>query len=185
MTVVDRPLTTLLRQRGLFLTQERSDAAEIMYVCVRDGLPGGYPIGYALPSRNGTWFAYARARPGRIFACDQVASGLFSVESAVRTVLDHAHFGDVLQALERAAGATATYTADLPRGHVARIAELAGPDGLTCLGGGRIRLAATTVAYLRGLPRRLDCHVDDENRIRVAGETYPLTRERRPGPSRS
>ncbi|MEB8338062.1 hypothetical protein [Streptomyces endophyticus] len=185
MTVVDRPLTTLLRQRGLFLTQERSDAAEIMYVCVRDGLPGGYPVGYVLPSRAGTWFAYARARPGRIFACDQVDSGLFSLVSAVRAVLEHAHFGDVLQALERAAGVTTTYTADLPRVHVARIAAVAGPDGLARLGRGRVRLTATTVAYLRGLPRRLDCYVDEENRIRVEGETYLLTREGRPGPSPS
>lgn len=103
MTVIDRSLTRLLKQRRLFLTRERSDAAEIVYVCVDDGLPGGYPVGYVIPSRTGTWFAYARARPGRVFANDQVDAGLLSVEEAVRAVLDHARYGDVLFALEQRA----------------------------------------------------------------------------------
>ncbi|MGW6142519.1 hypothetical protein ACWFRM_42365 [Streptomyces sp. NPDC055144] len=177
MTVADRPLTALLKQRGLHLTQERSDAADITYVCLHDGLPGGYPIGYVLPSRAGTWFAYARARPGRIFACDQVESGLSSAESAVRAVLDHAHFGDVLHAMELAAGSNATYTADLPRGHAARLTALAEPGGVTRLGNRRVRLTATAVAYLRGLPKQHGCHVDHEDRIWLGGESYALTRE--------
>ncbi|MCQ4213156.1 hypothetical protein [Streptomyces longispororuber] len=179
VTVVDRPLTALLKQRGLYLNQERSDAAEIMYVCLRDGLPGGYPVGYVLPSRTGTWFAYARSRPGRVFACDQVESGLFSVESAVRAVLGHARYGDVLRAMELAAGSTATYTADLPRRHAARLAALAEPDGVTRLGAGRVRLTAAAVAYLRGLPERHGPHVDHENRIWLTGDSYPLLREPR------
>ncbi|MEV0090965.1 hypothetical protein [Streptomyces sp. NPDC050738] len=179
MTVVDGHLATLLRQRGLHLTQERSDAAEIVYVCLEDGLPGGYPIGYALPSRAGTWFAYARARPGRIFACDQVGSGLFSVESAVHAVLRHAYYGDVLQAMELATGSTTVYLADLPRRHLARLTALLGPDGLTRLGSGRIRLTAAAVAYLRGLPERFGCQVDHEDRIWLAGEQHPLVRESR------
>ncbi|MEV3854993.1 hypothetical protein AB0J38_11780 [Streptomyces sp. NPDC050095] len=180
-TVVDQhqPLVALLKQRGLHLTQERSDAAEITYVCVRDGLPGGYPIGYVLPSRTGTWFAYARARPGRIFACDQVDSGLPSSDAAVRAVVGHARYGDVLQAMELAAGSTATYTVDLPRRHAARLAARAETDGVTRIGPGRVRLTAAAVAYLRGQPERLGRHVDPDNRLWLEGQPHPLIREYR------
>ncbi|WP_329117544.1 hypothetical protein [Streptomyces sp. NBC_01465] len=180
MTVVDRALAELLNQRGLFLAQERSDAAEILYVCLADGLPGGYPVGYVIPSRTGTWYAYARSRPGRIFACDLVDSGLFSADSAVRAVLDNAYFGDVLRALELTAGSHTTYTAGLPRRHITRLTALAGPEGITRLGTGRVRLTAAAVAFLRGLPERLGCRVDHEDRLWPAGASFPLTREARP-----
>ncbi|MGW7362044.1 hypothetical protein ACWGI8_01120 [Streptomyces sp. NPDC054841] len=179
MTVSDRSLTTLLKQRMLFLTRERSDAAEIVYVCVDDGLPGGYPVGYVMPSRAGTWFAYARVRPGRVFACDQVDAGLLSIDAAVRAVLDHARYGDVLYALERGVGSDATYTTVLHPDHAAWLAALDEPEGITHLGDGRVRLTGPAVAYLRGLPERLGCHVDDEDRIWLAGESYRLIREPR------
>ncbi|WP_392753198.1 hypothetical protein [Streptomyces sp. LN590] len=179
MTVIDRSLTRLLKQRRLFLTRERSDAAEIVYVCVDDGLPGGYPVGYVIPSRTGTWFAYARARPGRVFANDQVDAGLLSVEEAVRAVLDHARYGDVLFALEQRAGSDATYTAEVHRAHATWLAALAEPEGITHLGNGRVRFTGPAVAYLRGLPERLGCHVEDEDRIHLGGKSYRLTRETR------
>ncbi|MET9582069.1 hypothetical protein ABZY10_02905 [Streptomyces sp. NPDC006539] len=179
MTVIDRSLTRLLKQRRLFLTRERSDAAEIVYVCVDDGLPGGYPVGYVIPSRTGTWFAYARARPGRVFANDQVDAGLLSAEEAVRAVLDHARYGDVLFALEQRAGSDATFTAEVHRAHATWLAALAEPEGITHLGNGRVRFTGPAVAYLRGLPERLGCHVDDEDRIHLGGESYRLTRETR------
>ncbi|MFJ6633959.1 hypothetical protein ACIQMR_21615 [Streptomyces sp. NPDC091376] len=181
MTVIDRSLATLLKQRRLFLTRERSDAAEVVYVCVNDGLPGGYPIGYVIPSRAGTWFAYARARPGRVFTCDQVDANLLSIDTAVRAVLDHARYGDVLYALERATGSDTTYTAEVHRDHAAWLTALDVPEGITHLGNGRVRLTGPALAYLRGLPERLGCHVDDENRLRLAGVSYLLTREPRPG----
>ncbi|MHC0433211.1 hypothetical protein ACX6XY_23990 [Streptomyces sp. O3] len=183
MTAANRSLTTLLNQRRLFLTRERSDAAEIVYVCVDDGLPGGYPVGYAVPSRAGTWFAYARSRPGRVFACDQVDAGLPSAEAAVRAVIDHARYGDVLYALERGVGSDATYTTELHRDHAAWLVALDEPEGITDLGGGRVRFTGPAVAYLRGLPARLGCHVDQEDRIWLAGQPHRLIREPRP-PSR-
>ncbi|MFB6612831.1 hypothetical protein ACIGFK_15145 [Streptomyces sp. NPDC085524] len=179
MTVIDGSLTTLLKTRGLFLTRERSDAAGIVYVCVDDGLPGGYPVGYVVPSRAGTWFAYARARAGRVFACDQVDAGLPGIDAAVRSVLDHARYGDVLYALARESGSGETYTAELHREHAAWLASLSAPKGISRLGDGRVRLTGPAVAYLRGLPARLGCHVDAEDRIWLAGEPYRLVRETR------
>ncbi|PBC62722.1 hypothetical protein BKI49_15780 [Streptomyces sp. Tue6028] len=180
MTVIDRSLTGQLKRRGLFLTQERSDVAEIVYVCVDDGLPGGFPVGYVIPSRAGAWSAYARVRPGvRVFATDEVGTGLPDVVEAVRAVLDHARYGDVLFALEQETDRDGTYTAQVRREHAAWFAALDAPEGITQLGDGRIRLTAPAVAYLRGLPARLGCHVDGDDRIRLAGESYVLTREPR------
>ncbi|MER5662625.1 hypothetical protein [Streptomyces mirabilis] len=51
------------------------------------------------------------------------------------------------------------------------------PEGITHLGDGTVRFAGPAVACLRSLPERLDCRVDGENRIRLAGESYPLIRE--------
>ncbi|WP_328888539.1 hypothetical protein [Streptomyces sp. NBC_00316] len=186
MAVIESSLTTMLKQRRLFLTRERSDAAEIVYVCVDDGLPGGYPVGYVIPSRAGTWFAYARARPGRVFACDQVDAGLLSIDAAVRAVLGHARYGDVLYALEQGVGSDTTYTTEVRQDHAVWLAALAEPEGITHLGNGRVRFTGPAVAYLRGLPERLGCHVDDEDRIRLAGESYRLIREiRHTGPAGS
>ncbi|MEV7520430.1 hypothetical protein [Streptomyces sp. NPDC091371] len=179
MTVIDGSLTMLLKARGLFLTREESDAAGIVYVCLDDGLPGGYPVGYVVPSRAGSWFAYARARAGRVFACDQVDAGLSGIEAAVRAVLDHARYGDVLYALARDSGAEVSYTAELRRDHATWLASLPAPNGITHLGGGRVRLTGPAVAYLRGLPERRGCHVDAEDRLWLAGEPYRLVRETR------
>ncbi|MFE5029258.1 hypothetical protein ACFRAO_39700 [Streptomyces sp. NPDC056656] len=92
------PLERTLKGRGLFLSVERSDAVEVVYVCVDDGIPGGYPVGYVISSRTGTWAAYARVRPGRIFTTDEISSGLASVEEAIRAVVAHARYEDVLTA---------------------------------------------------------------------------------------
>ncbi|WP_405782040.1 phage late control D family protein [Streptomyces sp. NBC_01378] len=98
MQAASSPVERLLKERGLFLSVERSDAAEVVYVCVDDGLPGGYPVGYVISSRTGTWSAYARVRPGRIFTTDEISSGLESVDEAVRAVVAHARYEDVLTA---------------------------------------------------------------------------------------
>ncbi|MCX4644856.1 MULTISPECIES: hypothetical protein [unclassified Streptomyces] len=98
MQAASSPVERLLKGRGLFLSVERRDAAEVVYVCVDDGLPGGYPVGYVISSRTGTWSAYARVRPGRIFTTDEISSGLESVDEAVRAVVAHARYEDVLTA---------------------------------------------------------------------------------------
>ncbi|MFC9915676.1 hypothetical protein [Streptomyces sp. NPDC059862] len=105
MAVDDGSLTSLLQQRRLFLTPERRRAGVVVYVCVDDGFPGGFPVGRVIPSEAGTWAAYARVRPGRVFAEDRVATGLPNLAQAVRAVVDHAHIGDVLLGLEQGAGA--------------------------------------------------------------------------------
>ncbi|MFD9726392.1 hypothetical protein [Streptomyces sp. NPDC059072] len=169
MTVIDGSLTALLMTRGLFLTRERSDAAGIVYVCVDDGPPGGYPVGYVVPSRTGSWFAYARARAGRVFACDQVDAGLTGIEAAVRAVLDHARYGDVLYALARERESGDAYTVELHWELAAWLASLSAPRGISRLGARKVRLTGPAVAYLRGLPQRLGCHVDAQDRIWLAG----------------
>lgn len=102
LAVVDRYLTRLLNERRLFLSPEpeRTAATDAMYVCVDDGFPGGVPIGHVTPSDAGTWSAYARVRPGRIFAEDLVSGELSSLEDAVRAVLEHARYEDVMAELE-------------------------------------------------------------------------------------
>lgn len=100
---------------------------------------------------------------------------------AVLAVLAHARYGDVLFALEQRADSGTTYTAEVPGTHATRLTALAEPAGITRLANGRIRLTAPALAYLRGLPERLGCRVDDENRLRLAGEPYRLIRE--PGPA--
>ncbi|MBC9719015.1 hypothetical protein H9Y04_41465 [Streptomyces sp. TRM66268-LWL] len=181
MTITDgTSLTDLLSARGLFLTQDEGDATGAIYLCVRDGLPGGYPIGYALPSRAGTWFAYARSRPGRIFACDQVDSGLWSPESALRSALAHARYGDVLYALEQSTGTDTTYTVKVPRSWATHLTALPGvtvrPAGPS-LTSRTLRLTAPAVALLRGQPERDGCHADLAGRLWLAGVGYELRRE--------
>ncbi|MFI1397538.1 hypothetical protein [Streptomyces sp. NPDC020681] len=111
MAVIDRSLTRLLKQRMLFLSPDRTDAADadVVYVCVDDGLPGGFPVGRVILSDTGTWSAYARVRPGRVFANDRVSAGLLSLDEAVRAVVDHARYGDVVSALEQEADCVTTY----------------------------------------------------------------------------
>lgn len=116
MAVADRSLTRLLNQRWLFLSPEpeRAAATDAVYVCVDDGFPGGVPIGHVTLSDTGTWSAYARVRPGRVFAEDEVSTGLPSLEDAVRAVLEHARYDDVtadLESLDREAGCLAKYAA--------------------------------------------------------------------------
>ncbi|AVH58681.1 MULTISPECIES: hypothetical protein [Streptomyces] len=126
LTVVDESLAGLLAQRGLFLMPERSAAADdVVYVCVDDGFPGGFPVGRVIrsvgpgiPSDAGTWSAYARVRPGH-----RVSAGLLSLEEAVRAVIEHARYGDVTSALEQleqeAVSAVARLRGEEP-GHVRR-----------------------------------------------------------------
>ncbi|MFI1357451.1 hypothetical protein ACH4TV_28280 [Streptomyces sp. NPDC020898] len=100
MAVVDGAFARLLNQRRLFLSPERPAATDAVYVCVDDGFPGGVPIGHVTLSDTGTWSAYARARPGRVFTEDQVSAGLPNLEDAVRAVLEHARYEDVMAELE-------------------------------------------------------------------------------------
>ncbi|MFF2776035.1 hypothetical protein ACFVU3_14110 [Streptomyces sp. NPDC058052] len=82
-------------QGGILLVPDRPlKRGGVVYVCVDDGFPGGFPIGRAIRDDDGTWCAYARFRPGRVFADDRVAAGLPDLRAAVRTVLAHARRTD-------------------------------------------------------------------------------------------
>ncbi|MEV0743783.1 hypothetical protein OG345_24350 [Streptomyces sp. NBC_01220] len=96
MTVIDESLARILEERGLFLSLERTETVEVGYLCVDDGIPGGFPIGYVMSSGAGTWSAYARVRPGRVFVNDRVSTGLPDIGEAVRSVLTRARFEDVM-----------------------------------------------------------------------------------------
>ncbi|WP_157870107.1 MULTISPECIES: hypothetical protein [unclassified Streptomyces] len=87
--------TSPSRQRGILLVPDRPvEQGGVVYVCVDDGFPGGFPIGRAIRDDDGTWCAYARFRPGRVFADDRVATGLPDLRAAVRKVLAHARYTD-------------------------------------------------------------------------------------------
>ncbi|MFI8423471.1 hypothetical protein [Streptomyces sp. NPDC085479] len=82
-------------QAGILLLPDRPvGRGGVVYVCVDDGFPGGFPIGRAIRDDDGTWCAYARHRPGRLFADDRVATGLADLRAAVREVLAHARYTD-------------------------------------------------------------------------------------------
>nr|BFD86126.1 hypothetical protein StreXyl84_55270 [Streptomyces sp. Xyl84] len=176
---IDRSVTKLLQRRKLFLKQEQEDdLGEVVYVCVDDGEPGGFPVGHVMPVAQGrAWLAFARVRPGHPFGTDQVAAGLPSVEDALRAVLDHAHYGDIMASLAQESGSTTTYTADVDVEQARWLAALDEPEGMTHLGRGRVRFTGSAVAYLRSLPEHLDCHVDHKDRLWLAGDAYPLKRE--------
>ncbi|MEU5087805.1 hypothetical protein [Streptomyces sp. NPDC021356] len=177
---IDGSVRKLLKRRKLFLKTERTDrTGEIVYVCVDDGHPGGFPVGHVTSVAGGVaWLAFARVRPDSPFGTEQVAAGLPGVEDALRAVLDHAHYGDIMADLEDASGVATTYTATVDRDQAVWLANLDEPGGVTHLGKGRLRLTGAAVAYLRSLPERLDCHVDHKDRLHLADDTYQLVRER-------
>jgi hypothetical protein len=110
-----------------------------------------------------------------------VAGGLRGIEAAIHAVLDHAHYGDIMAALERKSGNNATYTATVYEGQAAWLATLDEPDGITHLGGGAVRFTSPAIAYMRSLPEHVGstgCRVDNEDRLWIAGSSYRLTRER-------
>ncbi|MGW5000789.1 hypothetical protein ACWEP8_24290 [Streptomyces hydrogenans] len=91
MAAESTPLTSPSGQGVFLLVPDRPVArGGVVYVCVDDGFPGGHPIGRAIRDDDGTWRAYARFRPGRVFADDRVATGLLDLPTAVRQVLAHA-----------------------------------------------------------------------------------------------
>lgn len=177
LTNVDPSLKRELQQRKLFLRAEDvGHPWEVVYVCVDDGHPGGFPVGHVMPAGGRPpWSAYARVRPHSPFSNDKVAAGLPSMEAAIRIVLAHAHYGDIMAALEHDSG---TYTAKVHEVHAEWLASLDEPRGITRLGNDRVRFTSAAVAYLRSLPDHLDCHLDSEDRLWIAGDPYKLTRDR-------
>ncbi|MGW4055658.1 hypothetical protein ACWENA_33045 [Streptomyces sp. NPDC004779] len=95
MAAESTPPTSPSDQAGILLVPDRpTGRGGVVYVCLDDGFPGGFPIGRAIRDDDGTWCAYARFRPGRIFADDRVATGLPDLRAAVREVLAHARHTD-------------------------------------------------------------------------------------------
>ncbi|MFD8010737.1 hypothetical protein [Streptomyces sp. NPDC058955] len=93
MTPESNALTSPSGQYGILLVLDRPvERGGVVYVCVDDGFPGGFPVGRAIRGDDGTWCAYARVRPGRVFADDRVATGLRDLRMAVRKVLAHARY---------------------------------------------------------------------------------------------
>ncbi|MGY6655005.1 hypothetical protein ACXIZN_22835 [Amycolatopsis sp. TRM77291] len=171
----------LLEQRKLFLKPEHDDFGKVVYVCVDDGAPGGFPVGHVIPTAGGgAWLAYARVPQGGSFGTAQVAVGLPTFDAAIRAVLDHARSADILRAVERSPGAaTRTYTAVVDPGHAEWLTTLEEPQGITHLGGGRVRFTEAAVAYLRNPPSPLSLYLqvqDDELVVDLV--PYKLTRDR-------
>ncbi|MEU3766690.1 hypothetical protein AB0E55_16660 [Amycolatopsis keratiniphila] len=131
----------LLEQRNLFLKTENDDVGKVVYVCVDDRTPGGFPVGHVIATAGGrTWLAYARVPKGGFHDIAQVAVGVPTFDAAIRAVLDHARSADILRAVERSPGAaTKTYTAVVDPGHAEWLTTLEEPQGITHLGGGRVR----------------------------------------------
>lgn len=170
----------LLEQRNLFLRTEHDRFEEVVFVCVDDGEPGGYPVGHVMgASGGGAWRAYARVPQGTWFGDARVATGLATVDDAIRAVLEHARYADYLRAVERSAGTvTKTYTAAVDPGHAEWLTTLEEPEGITHLGDGRVRFTESAVAYLRNPPTQLGLFVEVQGDDLVLDLTpYKLTRD--------
>ncbi|MFJ8914822.1 hypothetical protein [Amycolatopsis sp. NPDC102389] len=180
MADVGAAVRKLLEQRNLFLKTEHDGPEKIVYVCVDDGEPGGYPVGHAIGTAGGVWLAYARVPQGTYFDSAQVAVGLPTCDAAVRAVLDHARYADYLRAVERSPGrATKTYTAVVDPGHAEWLAKLEEPRGITRLSDDKVRFTESAVAYLRNPPPPLSLFVEVQgDQLILDFTTYKLTRDR-------
>jgi hypothetical protein len=172
---------TLLRQRNLFVKSEHDGSENVVYVCVDDGAPGGFPVGHVIEAAGGrVWLAYARVRTQGVFRNREVAVGLPSCDEAIRAVVEHASYADILRTAERSsAAATTTYVAVVDPGHAEWLAALEEPKGITHLGDGRVRFTESAVAYLRKPPPPLSLYVEVQgDELVVDLVPYQLTRER-------
>ncbi|WP_340687616.1 hypothetical protein LCL61_16455 [Amycolatopsis coloradensis] len=171
----------LLEQRKLFLKPEHDDLGKVVYVCVDDRTPGGFPVGHVIATAGGrAWLAYARIPKGGFHEIAQVAAGLPTFDAAIRAVLDHARSADILRAVERSPRAAAkTYTAIVDPGHAEWLTTLEEPQGITHLGNGRVRFTEAAVAYLRNPPSPLSLYVQVQgDELVVDLVPYKLTRDR-------
>ncbi|RSN63544.1 hypothetical protein DMH01_13325 [Amycolatopsis sp. WAC 04182] len=180
MADVGAAVRKLLEQRNLFLKTEHDGREKIVYVCVDDGAPGGLPVGHVIGKAGGVWLAYARVPQGDYFGSAQVALGLTTCDEAVRAVLDHARYSDILRAVERSSGGVAkTYTAVVDPGHAEWLGTLEEPAGITLLGDGKVRFTESAIAYLRKPPPPLSLFVEVQgDRLILDFMTYDLTPDR-------
>jgi hypothetical protein len=175
---LDQSTKDALKQRNLFLRQRGTPA--VVEIRVADGSPAGFLIGWVERVEHaffpGTlaWRNHARrASPqagywhGRIDAPFDGMDGWTdteSIERAISKILDHASYGDVLAADERASGRVETYTATIHEEQAEWLADCDEPKGMTHHGGGKIELTNIAVAYLRGSPRNTP-YVDASNQF--------------------
>ncbi|MBE1579096.1 hypothetical protein ACFORH_21745 [Amycolatopsis roodepoortensis] len=180
MADVGAAVRKLLEQRNLFLKTEHDGREKIVYVCVDDGASGGLPVGHAIGTAGGVWLAYARVPQGNYYGNAQVAVGLPTCDAAVRAVLDHARYADILRSVERSSGRAArTYTAVVDPGHAEWLATLEEPKGITQLGKGKVRFTEAAVAYLRNPPPPLSLFVEVKgDHLILDYMTYDLTPDR-------
>jgi len=177
---VGAAVRSLLEQRNLFLKTEHDGSEKIVYVCVDDGMPGGLPVGHAIRTAGGVWLAYARVPQGDYPGTAQVAVGLPTCDAAIRAVLDHARYADILRSVERSTGAAAkTYTAVVDPGHAEWLTTLEEPQGITHLGNGEVRFTEAAIAYLRNPPPPLSLFIEVQgDQLILDFMTYRLTQDR-------
>ncbi|WP_327579996.1 hypothetical protein [Streptomyces sp. NBC_00145] len=198
---LDQSTKDALKQRNLFLRQHGTPT--VVEVRVADGSPAGFLIGWAEEAENtffpGTlgWRGHARRATlqagywrGRVDAqFDNMVGGTVtesdgwvveeSIEKAISEILEHASYGDVLAADERASGRAETYTATIHEEQAEWLADCDEPQGMTHRGGGKIELTNIAVAYLRGSPQ-FSPYVDANNQLHFDRweDPYQLTRKR-------
>ncbi|MCX5195531.1 hypothetical protein OOK31_16730 [Streptomyces sp. NBC_00249] len=177
---IGRALKEQLKVRRLFLFREPAsphDRGEVtVSVRLDDGHPDGFPVGHVV-STPSTWIAYARVPHGNSFR-NREFLGPLTYEEALERVVTFARYDDLLRHSERA-GRARTYSVVMG---VERAEWLAGhtePAGITHLGGGRVRLTESAVAYLRNPPPSvgLFLFVTDRDKLWIDGDTYPMTRD--------
>ncbi|MFI6056526.1 hypothetical protein ACIBCO_41570 [Streptomyces violascens] len=183
---IDRTLKQVLEERRLFL--EPSGTAEIR-VCLDNGSPGGFEIGRVAGSIDRDfwgrdvvmWAVCARRRRGE-GPLDMHWSDPFprDVNAAIRMVLYVSHYDDILRRMELSPDAARAYTADVGEELADWLAGLDEPSGMTNIGGGKVRLAESAVAFLR-VPHfgylYLSVH-PDMGHLMIDMEDFPLTLER-------
>ncbi|WP_406065432.1 hypothetical protein OG462_39240 [Streptomyces sp. NBC_01077] len=168
-----------LEVRNLFLYQEPSmgrPGEQAVSVRLNHGTPDGFPVGHVVSSGS-TWVSYARVPHGGTFRNKEFL-GPQTFEEALDTVLTFARYDDLVRFSE-ASGRTRGYTVVMGVERAEWLADRTEPAGITHLGGGRVRLTESAVAYLRNPPPSvgLFLFVTDSNKLWIDGDTYPMTRD--------
>ncbi|WP_154676168.1 hypothetical protein [Amycolatopsis benzoatilytica] len=168
----------------------------VVQICADDGSANGFPIGWAEKAphpyyRRLTWQTVVRGVPGdddsywqgglarRAKYSPSDHGGHETLGRAIQEILTLAMWGDALAAHEIRAGRAGTYTATMDETKANWFARLYQPEGITHLGGGRMRFTNVAIAYFRGNPEvRAYVDANDVFHLNPLDPTVPLTRER-------
>lgn len=181
-----------LRRRNLFL--RRGDTPTTLEVRVDDGSRGGFLIGWVKQEPHSfrpghrAWQSYARSAinepgywHGRVRGRYEVygGGGEETIEKALYEVLYAASYGDVLAASEAGSGRSGTYVGTIDQRQAEWLGSLDLPEGMTHLGGGKMRFTDIAVAYFRGGPQS-GPYIDATYLLYLdpMDDPYQLTRER-------